>query len=115
MPIAARLLAGLAGAFLVMAPVVAQAEVLFDDGKVRVQELRFKPGDLGGNFVRPFRVVRVLEGGTMRRTFPDGRTEDIEYKAGETKVFGREGPFSLQNVGVTDILMFVVALKADER
>lgn len=115
MAIPARLLAGLAGAALVIAPVAAPAEVLFDDGKVRVQELRFKPGDMGANIVRPFRVIRVLEGGTMRRTFPDGRREDLEYKAGETKVFGREGPFTLQNVGVTDVVMFVVALKADQR
>lgn len=111
MAIPARLLASFGFATLGMAPVATPAEVLFDDGKICVQELRFKPGDVGANIVRPFRVVRVLEGGTMRRTLPDGRREDVEYLAGETKVFDRDGPFALENVGATDIVIFVVALK----
>lgn len=111
MGISARLLAGLAGATLLMTSITVPAEVIFDDGRVRVQELRFKPGDVGPNVVRPFRVIRVLEGGTMRRTFPDGRKDDIQYRKGETRVFEREGPFAIQNVGTTDIVMFVVALK----
>lgn len=112
MAISTRLLASLGFATFGMLPVAVPAEVLFDDGKVCVQELRFRPGDVGANVVRPFRVVRVLEGGTMRLTRPDGRGEDVEYKAGETKVFGREGPFALENVGATDVVIFVVALKA---
>ena len=112
MGISARLLAGLAGATLLMTSIAAPAEVLFDDGEIRVQELHFQPGGVGPDMVRPFRVIRVIEGGTMRRTFPDGRRDDIHYKTGETRVFEREGPFAIQNVGKTNIVLFVVALKA---
>lgn len=111
MGISARLLAGLAGATLLMTSLTAPAEVIFDDDKVRVRELRFKPGDMGPDIVRPFRVIRVLEGGTMRRTYRDGRRDDVQYKAGQTKVYEREGPFAIQNVGPTDIVLFVVSLK----
>lgn len=107
------LFAGLAGAVLQTTPPAAQAEVLYEDSKVRVQELRYKPGDVGPNIVRPFRVLRILEGGTIRRTYPDGRREDIEYKSGQTKVNGKEGPFSIQNVGATDVVFFVVAVKGE--
>lgn len=111
MRLSSLLLAGLAGATLMTLPQAAPAEVLFDDGKVRVQELRYKPGDMGPNIVRPFRVIRVVQGGTIRRTYPDGRTEDIEYKTGQTAVQEKEGPFGIQNVGTTDVVFFVVALK----
>lgn len=105
------LLAGLAGVTLATFPSPAPAEVLFDDDRIRVQELRYKPGDKGPNIVRPLRVIRVVQGGTIRRTFPDGRTEDIEYRTGETRVRDKEGPFGIQNVGAADIVFFVVALK----
>lgn len=111
----ARLLRGLAAAVLVTAPLSPLAQVLFDDGKVRVQEMRFKPGDEGPKVVRPFRVIRVLEGGTMRRIFPDGRVVDVEYKTGETRVYQPDEKFSIRNVGKTDIVLFVVAVRAGEK
>lgn len=46
----------------------AATKVLFDNGRVRVQEVTFKPGDQGPGILRPFRVIHILEGGTMRRT-----------------------------------------------
>ena len=53
MGISARLLAGLAGATLLMTSLTAPAEVIFEDNKVLVRELRFKPGDMGPDVVRP--------------------------------------------------------------
>lgn len=100
----------IAVAFSAVTPAAMSGEI-YDDGKVRVQELRYKPGDEGPSIARPFRVIRVLEGGTIRRTFPDGRTDDVEYKTGETKIYPPDPVFKIKNVGKTDIVFFVVAIK----
>lgn len=85
--------------------------VLFDNDKARVQEVTFKPGDQGPNAARPFRIIRVLKGGTIQRTFPDGRIDHVVYKTGEVKVYEANGPFVPKNIGKSDIVLYVVALK----
>jgi hypothetical protein len=86
-------------------------KVLFDNDTIRVQEITFKPGDQGPNTARPFRIIRVLKGGTMQRTFPDGRIDNIVYKTGEVKVYEADKPFVPKNIGKSDIVLYVVALK----
>lgn len=86
--------------------------VLFDNDEVRVQEVTFRPGEQGANAPRPFRVLRVLEGGPIERTHPDGRTDLIVYKTGDVIVYQAEKAFVPKNVGTTDIVFFVVALKS---
>lgn len=86
--------------------------VIYDDARVRVQEVTFLPGEIGVNRIRPFRVMRVLEGGTMLRTYADGGTETIVYKTGDVIVYETEEPFVPKNVGSTDIVFFVVVPKA---
>lgn len=85
--------------------------ILFDDDRIRVQEITFRPGAQGASTTRPFRVMRVLKGGTMQRTYPDGRVETVEYKTGEVRVVGPDRPFVPKNVGKSDIVFYVVALK----
>lgn len=95
-------------------PAAAQegpTKVLFDDGNVRVQELRYKPGAEGPSIARPVRVIRVLEGGTMQRIYPDGKSEHIPYRPGDVKVYPAEGPYRLRNVGTSDIVLYVVAIR----
>lgn len=86
-------------------------KVLFDNDKVRVQEVTFKPGDQGPNAARPFRIIRVLKGGTIQRTFPDGRIDHVVYKTGEVKVYEADKPFVPKNISKSDIVLYVVALK----
>jgi hypothetical protein len=86
--------------------------VLFDNDKVRVQEVTFKPGDQGPNIPRPFRVIRVLEGGTMRHTYSDGKTKTVVYRTGEVVVNEADkNPYVPKNVGKSYIVFYVVALK----
>ena len=116
---AARLLAGVLGIVVVGAvaagPEQEPTKVLFDDGRIRVQELRYKPGDQGPNIPRPLRVIRVLKGGTLQRTYPDGRTERVEYKTGEVKIYEPNEPFVPRNVGKTDVVLYVVAFKEQRK
>lgn len=92
-------------------PQYEPTRVLFDDATVRVQEVTFMPGDQGPNVARPYRVIRVLEGGTLERTYPDGKSEAIEYRTGEVKVFDKDKPFVLRNTGKSRVVLYVVALK----
>jgi len=90
-------------------------KVLFDNDKVRVQEVTFKPGDEGANDARPFRVVRPLKGGTIQRTHPDGKIDKVEFKTGEVKVFEPDKPFTPKNIGKSDIVLYVVQLKEPKK
>ena len=96
-------------------PARVPTRMLFDNDKVRVQEVTFRPGDQGPNIPRPFRIIRVLKGGTLQRIYPDGKTEKVMYKTGEVKVFEADKPFVIKNAGKSDIVLYVVALKEPKK
>jgi hypothetical protein len=124
------LLAGLVVPAFILAianPVVAQdkaktekgkavQKVLHDDDKVRVTETAYKPGDVGGNSVRGFRVSRVLSGGTLERTWADGTKEKVERKTGDVSVSGpdKQAYFN-RNIGKTDYVIYTVNIKAAKK
>ena len=114
----------LVSAFFIVSPVVAQEKaakaekgkpvmkVLAENDKVKVWELRYKPGDT--NTAPPAsatRVIRVLKGGEQLWTFADGKTQKNVYKTGEVRVLGPGPQFTSKNVGKTDILLYVVMVK----
>jgi len=91
----------------------ASTTVLAENDKVRVQEVRFKPGDENATVATSqTRVVRALKGGTILRTYADGKTEKIEYKDGEVRINPPSAQkFTGKNVGNSDIVLYVVVLK----
>ncbi|MGQ0523184.1 MAG: hypothetical protein ACT4P8_05940, partial [Betaproteobacteria bacterium] len=93
----------------------AITRVIFDNDKVRVQEVTFRPGDEGANIPRPFRIIRPLKGGTIQRTHPDGKIDKIVYKTGEVQVLDADKPFVPKNIGKSDIVLYVVALKEPKK
>ena len=84
-----------------------------ENDKVRVYEVLFKPGD--ENKAVPSansRVIRAFKGGTLQRTYADGKTEKVEYKNGEVKfVEAVKTPYTAKNVGKSDVHLYVVLLK----
>lgn len=86
-------------------------KVLHEDDRVRVTEVTFRPGDVGPNIERPLRVVRALKGGTLERTYPDGKTEKREWKAGQVRVSGPDKPFTPKNIGKSTIVLYSVQIK----
>lgn len=113
-----RTLLATAIATQVMAAIPATAQPLdgtrmvFEDDAIRVQEVTFKPGDQGPNIARPLRIIRVVRGGAMQRIDPDGKIQAVEYKTGEVRVDGPDPPFVPRNAGKSDIVLYVVAVKA---
>ena len=89
----------------------ATIKVLTENDKVRVYEARFKPGDESQNIVRPFRVARALKGGTLQRTYADGKTEKRAWKTGEVRIEGPDPAFKGKNVGKSEVVLYVVQPK----
>ena len=91
----------------------AVLKVLAENDKVRVFEVAFKPGD--ENKAVPsssFRVVRALKGGTLMRTYADGKTQKVEWKTGEARINEPDKvAYTVKNVGKTDVMLYVVVLK----
>jgi hypothetical protein len=85
-------------------------KVLLDNPKVRATEVRFKPGEGSGMRERQASLTRAETDGTMERTYPDGKKETVNWKAGEVRWFPKE-TFSNKNVGKKDIVLFVVEPK----
>lgn len=91
----------------------AVVKVLTENEKVRVFETTFAPG--AENKAVPTtstRVVRALSGGTLERTYADGKKEKVEYKTGEVRVNNPSAAtYTAKNIGKTEIKLYVVQLK----
>ena len=87
--------------------------VVMENDKVRVYEAYFKPGD--ENKAVPSansRVLRAMKGGTLMRTYADGKTEKREYKTGDVRFIEAEKtPYTAKNIGKTDVHLYIVMLK----
>jgi hypothetical protein len=83
---------------------------IVDNDKVVVTEVTFKPGHGGPVQERPPRVVRALSDGTMERTYADGKTEKVEWKAGQVRYFAKDN-FGNKNIGKTDMVLYIVQPK----
>src|SRR5437868_9010358 len=117
----ARFLSGLAmGAVLLAAMIEAPAmaadaksTTLLENDKVIVREVHFKPGDENKAVATSaYRVLRALKGGTLTRTYADGKTEKLEYKTGDVKFLEPlKIGYTTKNTGKSDVLLYVVQLK----
>ncbi len=84
--------------------------VLIDNRKVRVQEVRIRPGNKGPMVARPARVQYILKGGKQRQHFSNGRTKVQTFKPGTVLWRGKE-KFAGENIGKTEIRWIGVRLK----
>ena len=81
---------------------------LFENDKVRVVEVTYKPGDAGANVARSFRILRALKGGTLTRIWADGKTDKVTFKTGEVKVLEPSPAYIPKNEGKSDIVLYAV-------
>jgi len=87
-------------------------KVLTENDKVRAYETTLKPG--AENTAVPSsatRVLRVLNGGTLERTYADGKKEKIEYKAGDVRILNPSPAYTAKNVGKTEVKLYIVQVK----
>ncbi len=84
--------------------------ILIDNRKVRVQEVRRKPGTISPMLELPNRVLYILKGGKRRLHYPNGRTKVQILKTG-TVLWQRKEKFAGENIGKTEIRLIAVRLK----
>lgn len=87
-------------------------KVLQENDKVRAYETSLKPG--AENKAVPSsatRVLRVINGGTLERTYADGKKEKVEYKAGEVRILNPSPAYTAKNIGKTEVKLYIVQVK----
>ncbi len=89
---------------------VTEKEVAQND-KFRVYERTYQPGDVSPSANRSNRVVHALQGGTLERTYADGKKETVVWKTGETRINAEDRPFAVKNIGKSVVRLLIVELK----
>ena len=85
---------------------------LAENDKVKVYTVQYKPGDTNSTIANSTtRAVRALKGGTLLRTYADGKTDKAEWKTGDSRIRGPEGAYTVKNVGKSEMLLYVVQVK----
>ncbi len=84
--------------------------ILIDNRKVRVHEVRQRPGHKGQMLALPDRVQYILKGGKQRLHYPNGRTKVQTLKPG-TVVWRAKENCAGENIGKTEIRWIAVRLK----
>ena len=85
-------------------------KVLFENEKYRVVETRSKPGEKNEMKARSDRVIYSFNAGKSRVHYPDGKTEDVEFKAGEVR-FRKADKTQSENIGKTENRNLVISAK----
>ena len=84
--------------------------VLFENDRVRLLEVRLRPGDGSARHSHPDYLVYALEGGKVRLTSPDGESGEVDVSAGD--VMWREAEeHSTENTGTTELRALFFELK----
>ena len=84
----------------------------FENARVRVLETISHPGDHEGWHSHPANIVYVIAGGKLRNTTPDGKSNDVEFKSGDT-LYRDPVTHSAENIGTTTLHAIIVELKPD--
>ena len=92
---------------------MAKMTILLENDKVKVFDVRYKPGDENKAVSSSaYRVIRTLEGGTITRTYADGKTEKVESKTGDVRFLEpTKTAYTAKNTGKSDIHFYIVQLK----
>jgi len=85
-------------------------KLLFENERVRVMEITFKPGDKIGTHSHPDHMAYLLTDGKLLLSYPDGTTKDLDGKAGEVIWINAE-THAAENVGTTEVKGVVIELK----
>ena len=98
-------------------PAIAAKDVyklVMENDRVRVFDVRFKPGQKAVMHRHPDHVVYILVDGKFKITLPDGNSQEFPLKAGQALWMGA-GPHATENVGTTEAHNLVVELKEPQK
>jgi len=87
-----------------------KCKVLLENDRVRVVDIRLKPGEKLGMHSHPAAVTYFLSDGKGKTSYPDGKTNALEVKAGQT-TWSESVTHANENVGATELRVLVVEMK----
>ena len=117
MIILASLLSAMCMATCAQDPVTTSPQfykVLLENDQVRVLEYRLKLGEKEPMHSHPAGVVYVLSGGTLKFSYPDGRTEEKTAATGEA-IWRDPVTHAVENVGKMEAHAIAIDLKSSTR
>jgi beta-alanine degradation protein BauB len=85
-------------------------KMVMENDRVRVLEVNFKPGQATVMHRHPDHVVYVLADYSLDIMLPDGSSQKVPLKAGQTLWIGA-GPHAAKNIGKTEGRALVIELK----
>ena len=85
-------------------------KVLIDNDELRLVEFHLTPGEKEPMHSHARGFVYALEDAKLRITFPDGKTEEISVKAGESR-WRDKITHAVENIGTTQARTLAVELK----
>jgi quercetin dioxygenase-like cupin family protein len=88
--------------------------LLLDNERVRVFDVKFKPGEKAKMHSHPDHVVFVLGDGKVNLALPDGSSQDVPLKEGQAMWIGA-GPHETTNLGNKDVHLVVFELKEGQK
>jgi hypothetical protein len=81
-----------------------------ENERVRVLEALSNPEDKENMHSHPANIVYIIEGGKLRITTSDGKTTEVEFKAGDT-LWREPVTHAAENIGTTRFHAIIVELK----
>jgi quercetin dioxygenase-like cupin family protein len=85
-------------------------KVLLDNERVRISEVKFKPGDKVGTHSHPDHAVYVMSAGTLQMIGADGKKKDVTVKVGDV-IWAQAETHQTINTGATQVDLLVIELK----
>jgi beta-alanine degradation protein BauB len=86
-------------------------KLLLENKKVRVLEIKLKPGEISPMHNHPNdHVIYVVKDATFQLTFPDGTTDKFDLETGKV-LWINAGPHQTENIGSTKGHCIVVETK----
>ena len=103
-------------ALIASSPVGAQpkpgtTKTVFDNEKITVVDNVLKPGEESPSQDRAGLILYYLSGGTVERTFADGKKETVTRKTGQSLVNPEKRPYAVTNTGKTTLHVITIKLK----
>ena len=85
-------------------------KLLFENDRVRVMEIDFKPGAKIAEHSHPDHMLYVTSSGTLRISHPDGKSVDVTPNVGDVLWTDAETHWA-ENIGTTEVKAVIVELK----
>ena len=84
--------------------------LIMENDRVRVLNVKFKPGQKALMHSHPDHVIYVLKDAKLKITLPDGKSNDVSLKAGQA-IWMQAGQHAAENTGKSEANNVVVELK----